>query len=68
MPARVSDRIVNARMYAVTPAVEALWRELLERITTEAQLPLRYVPYPAPQPRSGRDQRSSSGCGAGYGT
>ena len=41
---------MNARMYAVTPAVEAGWRALLEHITQEAHVPLTYVPYPAPQP------------------
>src|SRR5438552_8312706 len=41
---------MNARMYAVTPAVEAGWRSLLEHITQEARVPLTYVPYPAPQP------------------
>src|SRR5437763_16607066 len=41
---------MNARMYAVTPAVEAGWRALLEHITQEARVPLTYVPYPAPQP------------------
>jgi len=42
--------IANARMYAVTPEVETAWRALLERIASEAQAPLDYVPYPAPQP------------------
>ncbi len=41
---------MNARMYAVTPAVEAAWRELLECVTRDAGVPLEYVPYPAPQP------------------
>src|SRR5260370_14082926 len=41
---------MNGRMYAVTPAVEAGWRALLEHITQEARAPLTYVPYPAPQP------------------
>src|SRR2546430_10883928 len=47
---RSSEWIMNARMYAVTPAVEAGWRALLEHITQEARVPLTYVPYPAPQP------------------
>jgi len=46
----VSEWIMNARMYAVTPAVEAGWRALLEHITQDARVPLTYVPYPAPQP------------------
>jgi ABC-type phosphate/phosphonate transport system substrate-binding protein len=41
---------MNARMYAVTPAVEAAWRELLGHVTRDAGVPLEYVPYPAPQP------------------
>ena len=32
----MSEWIMNARMYAVTPEVEATWRELLEYITREA--------------------------------
>jgi ABC-type phosphate/phosphonate transport system substrate-binding protein len=46
----MSQWIANARMYAVTPAVEAAWRELLEHIAAAAGVPLAYVPYPAPQP------------------
>ena len=42
--------IANARMYAVTPAVEASWRELLGHVAADAGLALDYVPYPAPQP------------------
>ena len=41
---------MNARMYAVTPAVEAAWRELLGHITREAGVELSYHSYPAPQP------------------
>jgi ABC-type phosphate/phosphonate transport system substrate-binding protein len=41
---------MNARMYAVTPEVEAAWRALLGHITHEAQVALDYLPYPAPQP------------------
>ena len=43
-------RIMNARMYAVTPDIETGWRELLENITREAGVELSYLPYPAPQP------------------
>jgi ABC-type phosphate/phosphonate transport system substrate-binding protein len=46
----MSEWIANARMYAVTPAVENAWRELLARVAADAAVPLRYVPYPAPQP------------------
>jgi len=41
---------MNARMYAVTPEVEAAWRALLEHITHEAGVTLSYLRYPAPQP------------------
>jgi ABC-type phosphate/phosphonate transport system substrate-binding protein len=41
---------MNARMYAVTPAVEAAWRALLEHVTREAGVAFDYLPYPAPQP------------------
>ena len=37
-------------MYAVTPEVEAAWRELLEQVARDAAVALTYVPYPAPQP------------------
>src|SRR5580698_850928 len=46
----MSEWIANARMYAVTPAVEDAWRELLARVAAEADVTLRYVPYPAPRP------------------
>lgn len=42
--------IANARMYAVAPAAETVWRELLARIAAEAGVALDYVAYPAPQP------------------
>ncbi|MBV8783440.1 MAG: PhnD/SsuA/transferrin family substrate-binding protein [Gammaproteobacteria bacterium] len=42
--------IANARMYAVTPEVEAAWRTLLEHVAADAGVALRYLPYPAPQP------------------
>jgi ABC-type phosphate/phosphonate transport system substrate-binding protein len=42
--------IANARMYAVTPDIEAGWRSLLEMIAAAADVPLEYLPYPAPQP------------------
>jgi ABC-type phosphate/phosphonate transport system substrate-binding protein len=46
----VSQWITNARMYAVTPGVEAAWRELLGHIAREAGVALSYLSYPAPQP------------------
>lgn len=42
--------IANARMYAVTPAVETTWRALLGHVASDAEVSLDYVPYPAPQP------------------
>jgi ABC-type phosphate/phosphonate transport system substrate-binding protein len=46
----MSDRIMNARMYAVTPQVEAAWQSLLGHVTREAGVSLDYLPYPSPQP------------------
>jgi ABC-type phosphate/phosphonate transport system substrate-binding protein len=54
--------IMNARMYSVTPAVEALWRSLLERITGAAGVSFAYVPYPAPQPLETLWARPDLGC------
>ena len=53
---------MNARMYAVTPAVESAWRSLLERITTEAGVSFEYLPYPAPQPLETLWARPDLGC------
>jgi ABC-type phosphate/phosphonate transport system substrate-binding protein len=58
----MTSAIMNARMYAVTPAVEAVWRSLLERITAEAGVPFEYVPYPAPQPLEALWARPDLGC------
>ena len=41
---------MNARMYAVTPEIEAGWRSLLEEIAGAAGVAMRYLPYPAPLP------------------
>jgi ABC-type phosphate/phosphonate transport system substrate-binding protein len=46
----MSKWIANARMYAVTPAVEAAWRALLAQVAEDAGVLLQYVDYPAPQP------------------
>jgi ABC-type phosphate/phosphonate transport system substrate-binding protein len=46
----VTGFVANARMYAVTPGVEASWRELLEHVAHDAGVALDYVPYPAPRP------------------
>jgi ABC-type phosphate/phosphonate transport system substrate-binding protein len=58
----MTTAIMNARMYAVTPAVEAAWRSLLERITAEARVAFDYVPYPAPQPLETLWARPDLGC------
>ncbi|HUI59810.1 MAG TPA: PhnD/SsuA/transferrin family substrate-binding protein [Steroidobacteraceae bacterium] len=44
------DWIANARMYAVTPEVEAAWQELLSHVARDAGVELAYVRYPAPAP------------------
>jgi ABC-type phosphate/phosphonate transport system substrate-binding protein len=54
--------IMNARMYAVTPEVEAGWRTLLTHITAEAGVPLTYMPYPAPRPLEALWSRPDLGC------
>ena len=41
---------MNARMYAVTPQVEAAWRELLQQVADDAGVRMSYFSYPAPQP------------------
>src|SRR5579872_4786517 len=46
----MSELIMNARMYAVTPDVERAWESLLENIARQAHVALRYVRYPAPAP------------------
>jgi ABC-type phosphate/phosphonate transport system substrate-binding protein len=58
----MTNAIMNARMYAVTPAVEAAWRSLLERITAEAGVAFEYVTYPAPQPLETLWARPDLGC------
>jgi ABC-type phosphate/phosphonate transport system substrate-binding protein len=59
--ATVTDWIANARMYAVTPQVEAAWRGLLEHVARDAAVRLTYVPYPAPQPLEALWQRADLG-------
>ena len=53
---------MNARMYSVTPAVEAEWRALLERIAAEAGVSLSYLPYPASQQLEALWSRPELGC------
>ncbi|MHB2166734.1 phosphate/phosphite/phosphonate ABC transporter substrate-binding protein [Alsobacter sp. R-9] len=52
----------NARMYAVTPAVEEAWRTLLAHVAEEAGVTLDYLPYPAPQPLETLWRRADLGC------
>jgi ABC-type phosphate/phosphonate transport system substrate-binding protein len=54
--------IMNARMYAVTPEVEAGWRSLLAHITHDAGVELTYMRYPAPQPLEELWLRPDLGC------
>jgi ABC-type phosphate/phosphonate transport system substrate-binding protein len=58
----VTALIANARMYAVTPEAEAAWRALLAHVAREADVPLRYLPYPAPQPLEDLWPRADLGC------
>jgi ABC-type phosphate/phosphonate transport system substrate-binding protein len=54
--------IANARMYAVTPEAEALWRRLLAHVAEEAEVRFDYLPYPAPQPLEELWRRPDLGC------
>ncbi|HUG63534.1 MAG TPA: PhnD/SsuA/transferrin family substrate-binding protein [Methylomirabilota bacterium] len=56
--------IANARMYAVTPAVETAWRRLLTSVIDAAGLGDRiaYLPYPAPRPLEALWRRPDVGC------
>jgi ABC-type phosphate/phosphonate transport system substrate-binding protein len=54
--------IANARMYAVAPAAEAAWTELIEHVSREAGVALVYQPYPAPQPLETLWTRPDLGC------
>ena len=54
--------IANARMYAVAPEIEAAWRALLAHVADDAGVPLRYLPYPAPQPLEYLWPRADLGC------
>lgn len=52
----------NARMYAVTPDIEAAWRGLLGDIAREAGVEFTYLPYPAPRPLEDLWTRPDLGC------
>jgi ABC-type phosphate/phosphonate transport system substrate-binding protein len=58
----VTNPIMNARMYAVTPQVEAGWQALLDHVTAEAGVTLDYVAYPAPRPLEHLWSRPDLGC------
>lgn len=58
----MSSLVANARMYAVTPAVEDAWRQLLQHVVREAGLAMAYLPYPAPQPLEELWAREDVGC------
>ncbi|MFM7785552.1 MAG: phosphate/phosphite/phosphonate ABC transporter substrate-binding protein, partial [Gammaproteobacteria bacterium] len=62
MAADALPRVANARMYSVTPAVEALWQGLLERVAQTAGVALRYEAYPAPAPLEDFWPRPDLGC------
>ena len=54
--------LMNARMYAVTPEVEAAWEGLLGRVAHEAGVSLQYLQYPAPQALEQLWSRPDLGC------
>ena len=58
----MTRRIMNARMYAVTPAVEEAWRALLGHVTGAAGVELDYLTYPAPRPLEDLWTRPDLGC------
>ncbi len=58
----MTSLISNARMYAVTPEVEAAWRQLIGHVAQDAGVPLTYEPYAAPQPLEVLWRRSDLGC------
>jgi ABC-type phosphate/phosphonate transport system substrate-binding protein len=58
----MTARVMNARMYAVTPEVEAGWRALLGHIASDAGVALNYMSYPAPQPLEDLWSRPDLGC------
>jgi ABC-type phosphate/phosphonate transport system substrate-binding protein len=59
---RAPNLIANARMYAVSPDVEAVWRHVLAEVARTAGVSLTYQPYPAPQPLEALWTRGDLGC------
>ena len=62
--------IANARMYCVTPAVEALWRQLFVAIADHAAVPLSWLEHVPPAPIEDLWRRGDLGavfmCGLPY--
>jgi ABC-type phosphate/phosphonate transport system substrate-binding protein len=54
--------IANARMYAVSPEAESVWRELIAQIAADAGTVLEYFNYAAPQPLEQLWRRADLGC------
>ena len=54
--------VSNARMYAVSPEVEAAWKDLIAYVSEDAGTSFDYVKYPAPQPLEDLWCRSDLGC------
>lgn len=54
--------IANARMYAVTPEVEAAWRRLFAQVAEDAGVALDYLAWPAPAPLEPLWTRGDLGC------
>ncbi len=54
--------LANARMYSISPAVAQAWRQLLEWVLRQAQLPWSVIDYPAPKPLLDLWARPDLGC------
>ena len=54
--------IGNARMYGVTPGIEAAWQALLANVADDAGVALAYTPWPAPNPLEKLWARPDLGC------
>ncbi len=54
--------VSNARMYAVSPAAETDWQDLIGHVAEDAGAPLEYLTYKAPQPLEDLWCRPDLGC------
>jgi ABC-type phosphate/phosphonate transport system substrate-binding protein len=54
--------IANARMYSVSAAAAAAWRQLLEWVLLQARLPWSVIDHPAPKPLLDLWERDDLGC------